>query len=138
MARDCGTLSLRLIRRPSAPYANRARRGGRDYSTMQIRNEGSGLRFLLFAVAFRFELRELLLRQDALGFFHVLRLACFRAPGFLMLGHHRFHLRFLIRSQIETGQRHRTGGFCFVPNFLGAIAVFTREHCSRCEYTRHH
>jgi hypothetical protein len=97
---------------------------------------GPCLFFLL--VTLRFEFRELVWSQDAFDVFHELRLTRFRAPGFVVLGHRRFHLCLLICRQVETRKRGHTGHLAFVPRLLRAIAVFTREHRSRCEYTRHH
>ena len=38
----------------------------------------------------------------------------------------------------DAAKAEPTRGFRFVPNFLRATAVFTREHRPRREYTRHH
>ena len=94
--------------------------------------------YLFLLVALRFELRELLRSEDALGILHELRLGCFRTPRFVVFGHRRFHLRFLICCQVETRKRGRAGHLPFVPSLLRAIAVFTREHRSRCECARRH
>ena len=97
---------------------------------------GPGLFFLL--VALRFEFRELVGIQDALDVLHELRLAGFRAPGFVVFGYRRFHLRLLICRQVETRKRGHAGHLPFVPSLLRAIAMFTREHRSRCECARRH
>ena len=94
--------------------------------------------FFLPLSALRFELRVLLRSKDALGLFHELGLGCFRAPRFVVFGHRRFHLRLLICCQVESRKRGRAGHLPFVPSLLRAIAVFTREHCSRCECARSH
>jgi len=89
-------------------------------------------------IALGFELRELIRSKDALGILHELGLRCVRAPCFVVFGHRRFHLRLLICCQVETGERGRTGHFPFVPSLFRAIAMFTCEHCSRCECARRH
>jgi len=94
--------------------------------------------YLFLLVALRFELRELLRSEDAFGILHELRLGCVRTPRFVVFGHRRFHLRFLIWCQVETRKRGRAGHLPFVPSLLRAIAMFTREHCSRCECSRRH
>jgi len=93
---------------------------------------------LFLLVALRFELRELLRSEDAFGILHELRLGCVRTPRFVVFGHRRIHLRFLIWCQVETRKRGRAGHLPFVPSLLRAIAVFTREHRSRCECDRCH
>ena len=93
---------------------------------------------MLAFVALRFELRELLRSKDALGILHELGLGCFRAPRFVVFGQRRFHLRLLIWGQVESRERCRAGHLPFVPSLLRAIAMFTREHCSRCECARSH
>ena len=94
--------------------------------------------FLLLLAALRFELCELIRSEDALGLLHELGLGCFRAPRFVVFGHRRFHLRLLICCQVESRKRGRAGHLLFVPSLLRAIAMFTREHCSRCECARRH
>jgi len=94
--------------------------------------------FFLPLIALRFELRELLRSENALGIFHELGLGRSRAPRFVVFGHRRFHLRLLIWCEIESRERGRAGQLPFVPRLLRAIAVFTREHCSRCECARRH
>lgn len=89
-------------------------------------------------VALRLELRELIGSEDALGILHELSLRRVRAPCFVVFGHRRFHLRLLICCQVETRKRGRAGHFSFVPSLMRAIAMFTREHCSRCECARRH
>ena len=59
-------------------------------------------------------------------------------PRFVVFGHRRFHLRLLIWGQVETRKRGLAGHLPFVPSLLCAIAMFTREHCSRCECARRH
>ena len=93
---------------------------------------------LFLLVALRFELRELLRSKNAFCILHELGLGCFRAPRLVVFGHRRFHLRFLIWCQVETGKRGRAGHLPLVPSLLRAIAVFTREHRSRCECARRH
>ena len=123
--------------------ASRARRGERDHDFPQIVTAANtvyettclGPCFFLLT-ALRFELRELLRSEDALDVLHELRLACFRAPCFVVFGHRRFHLRLLFCGQVEIRKRGRAGHLPFVPSLLRAIAVFTREHCSRCECAR--
>ena len=100
--------------------------------------EATRLGAYLFLLALRFELRELLRSEDAFGILHELRLGCFRTPRFMVFGHRRFHLRLLIWRQIETRKRGRAGHLPFVSSLLRAIAMFTREHCSRCECSRCH
>jgi len=124
-------------------YANRARQSGRDNDFLQIARRQAPLcrakslgSCLFFLVALRFELCELLWSKDALNILHELGLGCFGASRFVMFGHRRFHLRLLICCQVETRKRDRAGHFFFVPSLLCAIAVFTREHCSRCECAR--
>lgn len=92
----------------------------------------------LFLFALRFELRELLRSKDALGILHELRFGCIRASRFVVFGHRRFHLGLLIWGQVESRERGRASHLPFVPSFLRAIAMFTREHCSRCECARRH
>ena len=89
-------------------------------------------------VALRFEFRELVRSEDAFGFLHELGLGRFRAPRFVVFGHRRFHLRLLICCQVESRKRGRAGHLPFGPSLLRAIAMFTREHCSRCECARRH
>ena len=89
-------------------------------------------------VALRLELRELVRSKDAFGILHELGLRCVCAPYFVVFGHRRFQLRLLICCQVETRKRGRAGHLPFVPSLLRAIAVFTREHCSRCECARRH
>jgi hypothetical protein len=93
---------------------------------------------LFLLAALRFELRELLRSKDAFSILHELRLGCVRTPRFVVFSHRRFHLRFLIWCQVETRKRGRAGHLPFVPSLLRAIAVFTREHRSRCECDRRH
>ena len=52
----------------------------------------------------RLEFRELLLRQDRLHLFRVLRFALFVASGLHMLSHRCIDLRLLLRREIEAGQ----------------------------------
>ena len=94
--------------------------------------------FALVLVALRLELRELIRSKDALGILHELGLRCVRAPRLVVLGHRRFHFRLLICCQVETRKRGRAGHLSFVPSLLRAIAMFAREHCSRCECARRH
>ena len=94
--------------------------------------------YLFLLVALRFELRELLRSQNALDILLELRFARFCAPGFLVRGQRRVHLRLLICCQVETRKRSRAGHVCFIPSLFRAIAVFTREHGSRCERARRH
>jgi len=89
-------------------------------------------------IALRFELRELIRSKNAFGILHELGLRCVRAPRFVVFGHRRFHLRLLICCQVETGKRGRASHLPFVPSLLRAIAMFAREHCSRCESARRH
>jgi len=128
-------------------YANRARRSERDVDFLQIITAATAVceapslgpcLFSLVLVALRFELRELLRSKDPFGILHELRLGCVGATRFVMLGHRRFHLRFLICCQVETRKRGRTSHFSFVPSLLRAIAMFAREHCSRCECACRH
>ena len=93
---------------------------------------------LFLFTALRFEFRELLRSKNALGILHELGLGCFRAPRFVVFGHRRIHLRFLFWGQVESGKRGRAGHLPFVPSLLRAIAMFTREHCFRCECARRH
>ena len=83
-------------------------------------------------VALRFEFRKLVRSEDAFGFLHELGLGRFRTPRFVVFGHRRFHL------QVESRKRGRAGHLPFVPSLLRAIAMFTREHCSRCECAGRH
>jgi len=127
----------------SHPYASRARGSGRDNRYQRRRppvaNERLGACFFrLLLVALRFEFCELVRSQDALNILHELRLARISAPDFVMFGHRRFHLRLLIRCQVETRKRGRAGHLAFVPSLFRAIAVFPREHRSRCECARRH
>jgi hypothetical protein len=89
--------------------------------------------FRLLLVALRFEFRELLRSQNALDILHELGFARFCTPGFVVVGHRRVQLRFLICCQVETRKRGHTGHVCFIPSLFRAIAVFTREHGSRCK-----
>ena len=103
--------------------------------------EAKCLGFCLFGlvlIALRFELRVLIRSQDALGVLHKLRLAGIRAPRLVVFGHQRIHLRLLICCQVESRKSGRTGHLPFVPSLFRAIAVFTREHCSRCKCARRH
>src|SRR6476469_10926733 len=118
-------------------YASRARRSERDHDFLQIVTaatavyEATCLGSYLFLLALRFELRELLRSKDAFGILHELRLGCVRTPRFVVFGQRCFHLRLLIWRQVETRKRGRAGHLPFVASLLRAIAVFTREHCSR-------
>ena len=94
--------------------------------------------FCLVLIALGFEFRELLRSKDAFGLLHELGLRCFRAPRFVVFGHRRFHLRLLVCRQVETRKRGRAGHLPFVSSLLRAIAMFAREHCSRCESARRH
>ena len=122
------------------PYANRARRSERDHDFLRIKTAATavlGSKYLgacLFVlIALRFKLRELLRSKDALGLLHEFCLGSVRTPRFVVFGHRRFHLGLLICCQVESRKRGRAGHFSFVPSLLRAIAMFTREHCSRCE-----
>lgn len=127
-------------------YASRARRSERDHDFLIVTAATAVCQatylgacfFGLVLVALRFEFRELVRSKDALGLLHELGLRCVRAPRFVVLGHRRFHLRLLICCQVETREGGRTGHFSFVPSLVRAIAMFTREHCSRCECARRH
>ena len=137
--------AIELAHRTFILYANRARRSERDHDFLQIKTAATavlGSKYLgacLFVlIALRFKLRELIRSKDALGILHELGLRCVRAPRLVVFGHRRFHLRLLICRQVETRKRGRTGHFPFVPSLLRAIAMFTREHCSRCECACRH
>ena len=94
--------------------------------------------FGLVLITFCFELRVLIRSEDAFSILHELRLAGVRTPRFVVFGHQRIHLRLLIWRQVETRKRGRAGHLPFVPSLRRAIAVFTREHRSRCECARRH
>lgn len=100
--------------------------------------EATRLGSCVFLFARRFELRELLWSKDALGLLHELGLVRFRTSRLVVFGHCRFHLGLLIRSEVEARKRYRAGHLSFVPSLLCAIAMFTREHRSRCECARRH
>ena len=132
--------AIELAHRTFILYANRARRSERDHDFLQIKTAATavlGSKYLgacLFVlIALCFKLRELLRSKDALGLLHEFCLGSVRTPRFVVFGHRRFHLGLLICCQVESRKRGRAGHLSFVPSLLGAIAMFTREHCSSCE-----